>query len=183
MPTKTELKKREAIALFLAGKTETEVAEAIGVSRQTIWKWKKHEDLNFDVVEAGQCILSEHTLAVSNLFDEAIAVMSELLKSEDESIKFKVATTVLNSAGNWRAERPAPPGTEIANQEIHEEQQYAIGLLDKWGKKFTEQGGKPDDFMMWVLQGKHEENGNGADAAESTESKETEKPESAKTPD
>ena len=41
MPTKTDLKKREAVSLFLAGKTVTEVAEAIGVSRQTIWNWKR----------------------------------------------------------------------------------------------------------------------------------------------
>ncbi len=38
MPTKKELRKRQAIPLFLLGKTDTEVAEEIGVSRQTIWK-------------------------------------------------------------------------------------------------------------------------------------------------
>ena len=44
MPTKKELKQRQAIPLFLLGKTDTEVAEAIGVSRQTIWKWRHEED-------------------------------------------------------------------------------------------------------------------------------------------
>ena len=39
MPTKTELKKREAISLALTGKTDAEVADAIGVTRQTIWRW------------------------------------------------------------------------------------------------------------------------------------------------
>ena len=36
MPTKKELRQLQAIPLFLLGKTDTEVAEEIGVSRQTI---------------------------------------------------------------------------------------------------------------------------------------------------
>ena len=183
MPTKTELKQREAISLFLTGKTETEVAEAIGVSRQTIWKWKRETDFNHDIVEAGENILSEHTLAVSKLVDEAIAVMSELLKSEDETIRFKAATSVLNSAKNWRSDRPQAPAHSRAEGEINKERVEAIMQIERLKEKFRKQGGKPEDFLKWSLFGDSEEHGNGAENTKSTASKKTEKPESAKTPD
>ena len=183
MPTKTDLKKREAVSLFLAGKTETEVAEEIGVSRQTIWNWKRDEDFNHDIVEAGESILADHASAVAKLVDEAIVAMSELLKSNDESMKFKVAMTVLNTAKNWGHLRPAAPGHSKAVDEIDEERVQALVQMGNLKHQFQMQGGKPEDFMMWVLQGKHEENGNGAEAAESTKSKGTEKSESANTPD
>ena len=183
MPTKTELKQREAIPLILAGRTDTEVAEAIGVSRQTIWKWKRETDFNHDIFAAGDRILSEHTLAVSKLVDEAIAVISQLLKSKDENIKFKVATTVLNSARSWRSQRPKAPGHTSAEGEINRERVEAIMHVNRWQQKFKKQGGKPEDFAKWFFFGDSEENGNGAESPKSTASKKTEKPESAKTPD
>lgn len=183
MPNKTELKKREAISLMLTGKSDTEVADGIGVSRQTIWKWKKHEDFNHDIVEAGERILAEHTSAVAKLVDEAVVAMSELLKSDDESMKFRVAMTVLNSAKNWRELRPLAPGHSRAEDEIAEEQVKALMQLQNWNQQFKAQGGKPEDFTMWLLQGGYQNNGNGADAVETTESKETKTSESDKTPD
>lgn len=171
MPTKTELKQREAISLFLTGKTETEVAEAIGVSRQTIWKWRRETDFNHDIVAAGESILSEHTLAVSKLVDEAIAVMTELLKSKDENIKFKAATTVLNYAKSWRSQRPQAPGHTSAEGEINRERVEAFMHVNQWQQKFKKQGGKPEDFTRWFLFGDSEENGNGAESPKSTASK------------
>lgn len=182
MPTKTELKKREAISLFLTGKTDEEVAEAVGVSRQTIWRWKKEEDFNHDIVEAGEGILAAHTSAVAELVDEAIGVMSDLLKSEDDSIKFKAATTVLNSAKNWQADRPEAPGHTRAEHEMFEEQMEALKYIERQREIFEKQGGKPEDFTRWSLIGRHQQNGNAAESIESTESKETETSKSEKTP-
>lgn len=109
--------------------------------------------------------------------------MSELLKSDDESMKFRVAMTVLNSAKNWRELRPLAPGHSRAEDEIAEEQVKALMQLQNWNQQFKAQGGKPDDFTMWLLQGGYQNNGNGADAVETTESKETKTSESDKTPD
>ena len=71
MPTKKELRQRQAIPLFLLGKTDTEVAEEIGVSRQTIWKWRREEDFDHDIVEAGEELLAQHTVAISELVKKA----------------------------------------------------------------------------------------------------------------
>ena len=182
MPTKTELKKREAISLALTGKTDAEVADAIGVTRQTIWRWKRDEDFNQDIVEAGERLLAEHTAAVAKLIDEAITVMSGLLKSEDESIRFKVAMTVLNSATKWSMARPRAPGHTDAQFEITEEQIEAKMRVKQWEEKFKKQGGKPEDFTLWLLKGGLEKKGNGAESTDSTESKEIEKSKSEKTP-
>ena len=177
MGTKTDQKKREAISLLLAGKSQQEVAEAIGVTRQTIWKWKRYDDFNVDVVEAGESLHAEHTIAVSALVDEAIGVMSELLKSEDESMKFKVAMTVMNSAQKWGHERPEAPGHTRAEGEINRERAEALVQIEDWKRKFAMQGGKPEDFTMWALQGMPNIKGNGAESEDSNQSA---KPESAK---
>ena len=180
VPNKTERKKREAISLLLTGKTDAEVAEAVGVTRQTIWKWKREEDFNHDIVEAGEGILAEHTSAVAKLVDEAVVAVSELLKSDDESMKFKAAMTVLNSAKNWRELRPEAPGHTRAENEIDEEAVAAMMQVQRLQDQFQKEGGKPEDFTTWVLQGGFQTNGNGAEAANSNES---ENPQSANAAD
>ena len=158
MATKTELKKREAIPLFLMGNTESQVAEAIGVSRQTIWKWKRHEDFNHEIAEAGEKLLSEHKVAVSDLVNESISAMSELLHSADETVKLKAAALVLNSATQW--ERPVAPGHNAAEKELMEDQLEAISRINQWREQFAKQGGNPEDFTMWLLNGGSKTNGN-----------------------
>ena len=158
MSTKTELKKRQAIPLFLMGKTESQVAEAIGVSRQTIWKWKRHEDFNHEIVEAGDQLLAEHTVAVSELVERSITAMFELLGSANDSVKLKVAMTVLNSAAQWQ--RPAAPGHDAAAKALMEDQLQAMSQLNQWQDQFAKQGGKPEDFTKCLLNGGSKTNGN-----------------------
>ena len=79
MITKKELKQRQAIPLFLLGKTDTEVAEEIGVSRQTIWKWRREEDFDHDIDEAGEELLAHPTVSISELVKKSISSLSELL--------------------------------------------------------------------------------------------------------
>ena len=85
-------------------------------------------------------------------------------------MKFKAAMTVLNSAKNWRELRPEAPGHTRAENEIDEESVKAMMQVQQWKEEFNQQGGKPEDFTTWVLQGGFEKNGNGAEAANSNES-------------
>lgn len=169
MLNKTEQKQRQAIPLFLLGKTDAEVAEAIGVSRQTIWNWKRTTDFNDDIVEAGEQLLAEHTVAIAELVGEAIGAMSDLLHSDDEDRKFKAALTVLESATKW--ERPMAPGHDTASSEIVKEQIEAQGMLERAKRKFEKEGGDPSDteaFFKWSILGTKGDNGG---APESTEDK------------
>ena len=152
MITKKELKQRQAIPLFLLGKTDTEVAEEIGVSRQTIWKWRREEDFNHDIVEAGEELLAQHTVAISELVKKSISSMSELLESSDNNLKFKVALTVLNAAAEWQ--RPEAPGHAAARSRLREEQLEADLQIRNWERQFVAQGGKPEDFSLALFAGK-----------------------------
>ena len=152
MPTKKELRQRQAIPLFLLGKTDTEVAEAIGVSRQTIWKWRREEDFDHDIVEAGEELLAQHTVAISELVKKSISSMSELLESSDNNLKFKVALTVLNAAAEWQ--RPEAPGHAAARSRLREEQLEADLQIRNWERQFVAQGGKPEDFSLALFAGK-----------------------------
>ena len=152
MPTKKELRKRQAIPLFLLGKTDTEVAEEIGVSRQTIWKWRRYEDFDHDIVEAGEELLAQHTVAISELVKKSISSMSELLECSDDNLKFKAALTVLNAANDWR--RPEAPGHTAAENRLLKEQLDATMQTQAWQKQFIAQGGKPEDFYIAMATGK-----------------------------
>ena len=152
MPTKKELRQRQAIPLFLLGKTDTEVAEEIGVSRQTIWKWRREEDFDHDIDEAGEELLAQHTVAISELVKKSISSMSELLESSDNNLKFKVALTVLNAAAEWQ--RPEAPGHAAARSRLREEQLEADLQIRNWERQFIAQGGKPEDFSLALFAGK-----------------------------
>ena len=152
MPTKKELRQRQAIPLFLLGKTDTEVAEEIGVSRQTIWKWRREEDFDHDIDEAGEELLAQHTVAISELVKKSISSMSELLESSDNNLKFKVALTVLNAAAEWQ--RPEAPGHAAARSRLREEQLEADLQIRNWERQFVAQGGKPEDFSLALFAGK-----------------------------
>ena len=152
MATKKELRQRQAIPLFLLGKTDTEVAEEIGVSRQTIWKWRREEDFDHDIVEAGEELLAQHTVAISELVKKSISSMSELLESSDENLKFNVALTVLNAANEWQ--RPQAPGHTDAENRLRQEQLDADLRIQNWEKQFVAQGGKAEDFFLAMLTGK-----------------------------
>ena len=152
MPTKKEIKQRQAIPLFLLGKTETEVAEAIGVSRQTIWKWRRDDDFDRDVVEAGEELLAQHTVAISELVKKSISAMSDLLESADNNLKLKVALTVLNAATDWQP--PEAPGHAAARTRLREEQREADLQIRNCERQFIAQGGKPEDFSLALFTGK-----------------------------
>lgn len=152
MPTKKELRKRQAIPLFLLGKTDTEVAEEIGVSRQTIWKWRRYEDFDYDIVEAGKELLAQHTVAISELVKKSISSMSEVLECSDDNLKFKAAVTVLNTANEWG--RPEAPGHIAAEDRLRKEQLDATMQIDGWQKQYVAQGGKPEDLLVAMATGK-----------------------------
>ncbi len=152
MATKKELRKRQAIPLFLLGKTDTEVAEEIGVSRQTIWKWRRYEDFDYDIVEAGKELLAHHTVAISELVKKSISSMSELLECSDDNLKFKAALTVLNTANEWG--RPEAPGHIAAEDRLRKEQLDATMQIDGWQKQYVAQGGKSEDLLVAMATAK-----------------------------
>lgn len=88
----------QAIPLLIEGKTDAEVGEAIGKSRETINRWRNH-DKNFgkELKAARNTYLDSQLMALSTTQGKAITVLNDLLESDDEKIKLQAATLLINA--------------------------------------------------------------------------------------
>ena len=88
----------QAIPLLIEGKTDAEVGEAIGKSRETINRWRNH-DKNFgkQLKAARKTYLDSQLMALSTTKGKAITVLNDLLESDDEKIKLQAATLLINA--------------------------------------------------------------------------------------
>ena len=99
---KLDERQERAIFLLMEGKTISEVAAELGISRTTIYRWKKNDALfrkeldrlKWSAWEAGESkLISARTAAI----DAAI----ELLEHEDARIKLKAIDTILRFDVGW----------------------------------------------------------------------------------
>lgn len=108
-------KKELMIPLILAGKNNQEIADEIGVSRQTVWRWRnsdskynsKSECEDYDDDEADDASFDDRLQAeiadfraaqrarYANLLDKAYAKLEILLDSEDSAIQLRPASAIL----------------------------------------------------------------------------------------
>ena len=93
----------QALPLIIQGKTDAEVAEAIGKSRETVNRWRNHNDDFMERLEdARSSYLETQIAAVSARAQKPVAVLDELLDSEDEKIRLQAASLLLKSAPSLR---------------------------------------------------------------------------------
>ena len=87
-----------AIPLILEGKTDAQVGEAIGKSRETINRWR-NQDKNFiaELKKAREAYLDSQIMALSAATRKAITTLGNLLDSEDEKIRMQVAIHLLKA--------------------------------------------------------------------------------------
>ena len=87
-----------AIPLILAGKTDAEVAEAVGVSRETVNRWKNHDhDFQRELRESREAHLDSHMMALTRVNKKAVDVLENLLDSDDEQIRLRAAMHLLKT--------------------------------------------------------------------------------------
>ena len=90
-----------AIPLIIEGKTDAEVGEAIGKSRETINRWRNHdENFSKELKAARKTYLNSQIMALSASKGKAITVLNELLESDDEKIKLQAATLLINATSS-----------------------------------------------------------------------------------
>ncbi len=89
-----------ALDLFATGKTVTQVAEALGVSRQTVSKWL-NQDLEFRrALEDRRLELWENAkLSVFARLQKALDVLDEALENGSLQDKMRAAFRILDIAG------------------------------------------------------------------------------------
>jgi DNA-binding XRE family transcriptional regulator len=87
-----------AIPLILAGKTDAEVAEAVGVARETINRWRNHDfDFQRELSESRAAYLGSHMMALTRVNKKAVDVLENLLDSDDEQIRMRAAMHLLKT--------------------------------------------------------------------------------------
>ena len=87
-----------AIPLILAGKTDAEVAEAVGVARETVNRWRNHDfDFQRELRESRKAHLDSHMMALTRVNKKAVDVLENLLDSDDEQTRLRAAMHLLKT--------------------------------------------------------------------------------------
>ena len=93
-------KQQQAISLLLSCKNDTEVAEELGVARQTMNTWKnKNLDFAAELDRQQQELNQENRLQLSGLVGQSIRVLRQSLESENERIRLSASIHVLKATG------------------------------------------------------------------------------------
>ena len=92
----TRANQSQAIQLILEGKNNREVADEIGVSRQTVSYWQNHDEhfrtqLNNEIKARADALRARF----ASVLDAAYESLTTLLQSDDPQIKLKAAVEVL----------------------------------------------------------------------------------------
>jgi hypothetical protein len=113
-------KEERALMLMLQGRKDTEVAEELGVSRMTIYRWKKYDGRFMKELEDRRALLREQ--AEDNLLElseSAVETIKDALKDNDMKIRLQAAKLVLGllKVGKGK-EKDNSPILELLGQAI-----------------------------------------------------------------
>ena len=94
------LKEQQMLAIphILAGKSDAQVAEAVGVARETVNRWRNHDqDFKNELSQSRVAHNDALLIALSSVHTKAFEVMEEFLDSEDEQIRMRAAMHLLKT--------------------------------------------------------------------------------------
>lgn len=117
-PISNELNHQQetAIDLLLAGKNDSEVAEAIGKSRSTVNIWRNHDPLFMATLnDRRQQMWGGHLSRLNTLAAEAVDVLQEGLQDEDIKVRLLAAIHILKATGTYGAALPGTQETDPAD--------------------------------------------------------------------
>ena len=89
-------RQRLALELILAGKTDVQVAQSVGVARRTICRWR-HTDANFiaELRRRRKVMWDGVSDRLRSLLEPAVEVLPEQLTNPYDRSRFRAATTLL----------------------------------------------------------------------------------------
>lgn len=94
------IEQENAVDLLIQGKSDREVGELVGVSRQTVTSWRLENNLFIAALNQRRADLwGENVERLRYLLSEALDVVAAGLQSEDEKVKLSAAWGVLKSVG------------------------------------------------------------------------------------
>ena len=91
-------KQHIAVNLILQGLRDQEVAEAVGVTRQTVNQWRNRDPVFIaELNRRRRTVWEEEADRVRALSYEAVSVLSGLMKSPDERVRLRAACNLLRT--------------------------------------------------------------------------------------
>ena len=108
----------QAVGLLVAGAKQVEIAEALGVTQETVSRWRNSPlfaaALNLAVRDAYAATIGE----VRGLVKDAVSALKECMYSEDERLRLSAALAVLRLHLQLDSAAPSLPTTpaDIARQ-------------------------------------------------------------------
>jgi hypothetical protein len=88
-----------AVDLLILGKTDREVAEAVGVRRETVTKWHKNPFFSAELSIKREELWVDAKLRLKALAHEAVNVLTRGLSSTDEKVAITSAVHILKTVG------------------------------------------------------------------------------------
>jgi len=89
-------KKQKAVELLGFGFSVVETSEKVGVNRKTIQRWLELEDFKNQVLEQQKETLERVSKRLSSLALQGLETLSELMQSENETIRLRASSSVLS---------------------------------------------------------------------------------------
>lgn len=112
LPTLT-IAQENAIDLFIQGKSDREVAEAVGVTRQTVNEWRNQNAVFATALHTRRSALwAGERDRLRALVSQAVDVLAQGLESDNERMRHQAAVAVLRCVGLFGQDLTpsAPPG-------------------------------------------------------------------------
>jgi DNA-binding CsgD family transcriptional regulator len=148
LPPKLTPEQLNAIDLLIFGKTDKDVAETIGIGRNTISKWYKNAFFVAELNARREELWRDAKLRLKSLTHEAVDVLSNGLHSSDEKTAITSAVHILKTVGLYGEAKdsfgPTTPESAVWDQRAKKELQIYMAL-------------RPDSFCEWSVKNHIEE--------------------------
>lgn len=127
--------------LLLQGKSDGDVAKAVGVTRSTVNIWKNHDAAFIAQLNARRQELWEaQSQRLRGLVDKAIDVLEKDLTAPDMMIPQRAAVHILRAAGLYGA-APTPTGPATAEEVTLQQRMDEAALREKEHDAFLAESG------------------------------------------
>jgi transposase len=88
-------RKQKAIPVLIASDSIESAAEALGLSKATIYNWLKGEEFNKAVSDARKKLLDKAMNKLLNISMKAVLTLEKLLDAESEAVRRSAANDIL----------------------------------------------------------------------------------------
>jgi len=94
------VKQEQAISLMMVGKNDTEIGKALGVSRESVWRWRNENPDFIEATRSRQELLAARQMEeLNDMLTEALMVVKENLRNGDGKTQMRVALQLLKMSG------------------------------------------------------------------------------------